>query len=165
MKKDSDDLVIELMKPLSARLEDSKTFLKSFEDLYDGIFLNSVDDETVQLLTNDDDWDDLRKRFIERRAPEVLKTIKEMIGRKDVDAKQLIDLLDVAFAVRTNDSDSDKQAATALIGKLRGEVEPRFVAARDALRRVCDDGYAVLAGSDLAAVMDRRDVLSSVRSS
>lgn len=164
MKKDSDELIIMLMKPLSQRLEDSKAFLSSFEDLYDGIFLDSVDDETVQLLTNDDDWDDLRKRFIERRAPDVLTSIKELIGRKDVDAKELIDTIEVGFTVRTKDPDADKQAATALIAKLHGEIEPRFIAARDALRRTCDDGFAVLGGSELAAVMDRRDVLASVRS-
>jgi hypothetical protein len=164
MKKDSDELIIALMKPLSTRLEDSRAFLKSFEDLYDGIFLNAVDAETVQLMCNDDDWDDLRKRFIERRAPDVLMTIKAMIERKDVDANELIGALEAAVTARTKDSDSDRQAFAALITKLRGELVPRFAAARDALRRTCDDGYTVLAGSELAAVMDRREVLASVKS-
>jgi hypothetical protein len=107
----------------------------------------------------------VRKRFVERRPPDILKGIRQLVDDPDADLERLVNALATAVAGRSGDADSDKNAFSDLGAKQRSELVAKFVNQRTALRRVCDDGYAFLAGSELAAVLDRRDVLASVRSS
>ena len=163
MRRDSDELIGELLKPLYARMDESRKDLDAFVSTWDGIFVGSVDDDTAVELARDDDWDDLRRRFVDERPPDVLMTIKKQIDAKEVDAEALVKALEDMVALRSADAEADRKAFAEMIARQRSELVPKFLAQRNLLRRVCDDGYALLAGSELAAVMDRRDVLASLR--